>query len=76
MDPVLDPLLLRKSDSAGNRTWDLCVSSQKLTTRPQTRSSAHAQTDVMWIFSVQAVDVFSQNFRLYESMYICSDYVS
>jgi hypothetical protein len=30
MDPVPDPLLLRKSGSAGNRTRDLCVSSQKL----------------------------------------------
>ena len=30
MDPVTDPLLLRKSGSAGNRTWDLCICSQKL----------------------------------------------
>ena len=28
--PVPDPLTLRKSGSAGNRTWDLCVCSQKL----------------------------------------------
>ena len=30
MDPVQDPLLLRKSGSAGNRIWDLCICSQKL----------------------------------------------
>ena len=29
MDPVPDPLLLRKSGSAGNRTRDLCICSQK-----------------------------------------------
>ena len=30
MGPVPDPLLLRKSGSAGNRTRDLCICSQKL----------------------------------------------
>jgi hypothetical protein len=30
MDPVPDPLLLKKADSAGNRTRDLWVSSQEL----------------------------------------------
>jgi hypothetical protein len=30
VDPVPDPLLLRKSGSAGNRTQDLWVSSQEL----------------------------------------------
>ena len=30
MDPVPDPLLLRKSGSAGNRNRDLCICSQKL----------------------------------------------
>ena len=30
MDPVPDPLLLRKSGRAGNRTRDLCICSQKL----------------------------------------------
>jgi hypothetical protein len=30
VDPVPGPLLLRKSGSAGNRTWDLCICSQKL----------------------------------------------
>jgi hypothetical protein len=30
VDPVLEPLLLRKSGSAGNRTRDLRISSQKL----------------------------------------------
>ena len=30
MDPVPDPLLIRKSGSAGNRTRDLCIYSQKL----------------------------------------------
>jgi hypothetical protein len=30
VDPVPDPLLLRKSGSAGNRTRDLCTCSQKL----------------------------------------------
>ena len=30
MDPVPDPLLLRKYGSAGNRTRDLCICSQKL----------------------------------------------
>jgi hypothetical protein len=29
VDPVPDPLLLRKSGSAGNRTWDLCDYSQE-----------------------------------------------
>jgi hypothetical protein len=36
VDPVPDPLLLRKSGRAGNRTRDLWMCSQKLlTTRPQ-----------------------------------------
>jgi hypothetical protein len=30
VDPVPDPLLLRKSGSAGNRTRDLCICSQEL----------------------------------------------
>jgi len=30
VDPVPDPLLLRKSGSAGHRTRDLCICSQKL----------------------------------------------
>jgi hypothetical protein len=30
VDPVPDPLLLRKSGSAGNRTRDLCVCSQEM----------------------------------------------
>jgi hypothetical protein len=30
VDPVPDPLLLRKSRSAGYRTWDLCVSIKEL----------------------------------------------
>jgi hypothetical protein len=30
VDPVPDPLLLRKSGSVGNRTWDLWICSQKL----------------------------------------------
>jgi hypothetical protein len=30
VDPVPDPQLLRKSGSAGNRTQDLCICSQKL----------------------------------------------
>jgi hypothetical protein len=30
VDPVPDPLLLRKSGSAGNRIRDLCICSQKL----------------------------------------------
>jgi len=30
VDPVPDPLLLRKSGSAGDRTRDLCICSQKL----------------------------------------------
>ena len=30
MDPVPDPLLLRKSGNAGDRTRDLCICSQKL----------------------------------------------
>jgi len=30
VDPVPDPLLLRKSGSAGDRTQDLCICSQKL----------------------------------------------
>jgi len=30
VDPVPDPLLLKKSGSAGNRTRDLCICSQKL----------------------------------------------
>jgi hypothetical protein len=30
VDPVPDPLLLRKSGSAGNRTWDLWICSQEL----------------------------------------------
>jgi hypothetical protein len=38
VDPVSDPLLLRKFGSAGNWTRDLCVCSQKLTTRPQRRT--------------------------------------
>jgi hypothetical protein len=38
VDPVRDPLLLRKSGSAGNRTRDPCICSQKLATRQQGRS--------------------------------------
>jgi hypothetical protein len=38
VDPVPDPLLLRKSSSAGNRTRNPCICVQKLTTRPQGRS--------------------------------------
>jgi hypothetical protein len=38
VDPVPDPLLLRKSWSARNRTQDLWICSQKLTTRLQRRS--------------------------------------
>jgi hypothetical protein len=30
VDPVPDPLLLRKSGSAGNRTWDLLICIQEL----------------------------------------------
>jgi hypothetical protein len=30
VDPVLDPRLLRKCESAGNRTWDLWICSQEL----------------------------------------------
>jgi hypothetical protein len=30
VDPVLDPLLIRKSGSTGNRTWDLWICSQEL----------------------------------------------
>ena len=30
VDPIPDPLLLRKSGSAGNRTRDLCICNQKL----------------------------------------------
>jgi hypothetical protein len=30
VDPVPDPLLLRKFGSAGNGTWDLWVSNQEL----------------------------------------------
>jgi hypothetical protein len=30
VDPIPDPLLLRKSGSAGNRTWDLWICSQEL----------------------------------------------
>jgi hypothetical protein len=30
VDPVPDPLLLRQSGSAGNRTWDLWIFSQEL----------------------------------------------
>jgi hypothetical protein len=30
VDPVLDPLLLRKSGNAGNQTWDLWICSQEL----------------------------------------------
>jgi hypothetical protein len=38
VDTVPDPLLLRKSGSAGNRTRDLCLQPETLTTRPQRRS--------------------------------------
>jgi hypothetical protein len=38
VDPVPDPLLLRKSGSTGNRTQDLWICSQTLTTRQQRRS--------------------------------------
>jgi hypothetical protein len=30
VDPVPDPLLLRKSGSAGNRTWDLWICNQEI----------------------------------------------
>jgi hypothetical protein len=38
VDPVPDPLLLRKSGSAENRTWDLCICSQKLWPLDHSRS--------------------------------------
>jgi hypothetical protein len=38
VDPVPDPLLLRKSGSAGNRTRTLDLKAGTLTTRPQKRS--------------------------------------
>jgi len=39
VDPVPDPLLLRKSGSAGDRTRDLCICSQKL--RPLDHRGGH-----------------------------------
>jgi hypothetical protein len=54
VDPVPDPLLLRKSGSAGNRARDLWVSSQELlTTRPQRRTQhtyIHTHTHI-YIYS-------------------------
>jgi hypothetical protein len=39
VDPVPDPLLLRKSGSAGNRTWDLWICGQEL--RPLDHKGDH-----------------------------------
>jgi hypothetical protein len=38
VDPVPDPLLLRKSGSAGNRTWTSGSVARTPTTKPQRRS--------------------------------------
>jgi hypothetical protein len=41
VDPVSDPLFLRKSGSAGNRTWPLDLKPGTLTTRPQRWLATH-----------------------------------
>ena len=49
MDPVPDPLLLRKSGSAGNRTRDLCICSQNICSQKlwplDHRGGLHIQLD-------------------------------
>jgi hypothetical protein len=47
VDPVPDPLLFRKSGSAGNRTWDLRVNSQKLWLLDHRGDPAHPYLRVM-----------------------------
>jgi hypothetical protein len=44
VDPVPDPLLLRKSDSAGNRTRDLCICSQEPWPLDHRRGILHGTT--------------------------------
>jgi hypothetical protein len=60
VDPVPDPLLLRKSGSAGNRTWDLWVSSQELRTLDHRGGLSKSINDT--IFTLIAVKL-SPNFR-------------
>jgi hypothetical protein len=43
VDPVPDPLLLRKSGSAGNRTWDLWICSHE----PQRRSNSQTLQQII-----------------------------
>jgi hypothetical protein len=47
MDPVPDPLLHRKSGSVGNRTQDLCVSSQELS--PLDNRGDHIRYNIQYI---------------------------
>jgi hypothetical protein len=50
VDPVPDPLLRRKSGSVENRTRDLWVSSQQLTTRSQRRFISPLQNKPVVLF--------------------------
>jgi hypothetical protein len=48
VDPVRDPLLLRKSGSAGNRTRDLWICSQELWTLGHRGGRSKLSAGVMW----------------------------
>ena len=53
MDPVLHPLLLRKSGSAGNRTRDLCICSQKLWPLD------HRRLKIVCLFCAEVAPIYS-----------------
>jgi len=56
VDPVPDPLLLRKSGSAGDRTRDLCICSQKLWPLDQWVASTLHTTSEHGVTSITTAD--------------------
>ena len=57
VDPVPDPLLLKKSGSAGNRTRDLCICSQKLWPLDH-RGGLHFRLIQFWMWKSAYVGVY------------------
>jgi hypothetical protein len=51
VDPVPDPLLLRKSDGAGNQTWDLWICNQKFWP-PDHRGSPNTTNSIINLFII------------------------
>ena len=78
MDPVPDPLLLRKSGSAGDRTRDLCICSQKLWPLDHRGglnvSQQHKISNISWKLSLrklnEAVTTFKEMYCSYLAYWI------